>query len=125
MCTFCDILCLSFSYILMTHATARTLAQARPAMSCIHLVYVTRGNPLMAARYVYGSALELSSNNRPVTRIIDYSFTSYTLQRRRKMFEVGGGARCRQRHRVAAGKIFKASFFSYQDGLSWHFRALY
>jgi len=42
MCTvgiFCG---LSFSYILITHATAprsaRTLAQARPPMSCIHLV---------------------------------------------------------------------------------------
>jgi len=35
--------------------------------------------PLMAVRYVYGSALELSSNNRPVTCIIDHSFTFCTL----------------------------------------------
>jgi len=38
----CDILCLRFSYILMTHAAAPrsacTFAQARPTMSCIRLV---------------------------------------------------------------------------------------
>jgi len=42
MCTFGIFCGLSFSCILMTHATAprsaRTLAQARPTMSCIHLV---------------------------------------------------------------------------------------
>jgi len=42
MCTFGVFCGLSFSYILMTHATAprsaRTLVQARPTMSCIHLV---------------------------------------------------------------------------------------
>ena len=44
MCTFGIFCGLSFSYILMTHATAprsaRTLAQARPTMSCIHLVMI-------------------------------------------------------------------------------------
>ena len=38
----CDILCLRFGYILMTHATAPssacTFAQVRPTMSCICLV---------------------------------------------------------------------------------------
>jgi len=40
----CDILCLRFSCILMTHAAAPrsacTFAQARPTMSCIRLVVV-------------------------------------------------------------------------------------
>ena len=46
----CDILCLRFSYVLMTHATAPrsacTLAQARPTMSCIRLVGEHQGPDL-------------------------------------------------------------------------------
>ena len=46
----CDILCLRFSYILMTHATAPrsacTVAQARPTMSCIRLVLYEQPNAL-------------------------------------------------------------------------------
>ena len=58
MCTvgiFCG---LSFSYILMTHATAprsaRTLAQARPTMSCIHLVL---NGYLILKCYLIGASL--------------------------------------------------------------------
>jgi len=56
------------------------------------------------------------------------------VQRRRKMLEVGGqaaegsGIEARsgdQSTRANRGKKFSPSFFSYQDGLSWHIRVLY
>ena len=54
MCTFGIFCGLSFSYILMTHATAprsaRTLAQARPTMSCIHLVVLNATNCMLLIR---------------------------------------------------------------------------
>ena len=56
----CDILCLRFSNILMTHATAPrsacTFAQARPTMSYIRLVYYSRHDWL---KMWYGLYLQL------------------------------------------------------------------
>jgi len=55
---FCDILCLRFSYILLTHATApcsaRKLTQARPIMSCIRLVFICE--TLTLANYIHWRA---------------------------------------------------------------------